>query len=193
MDLAQSDAETLARRERRWTRIGIPPRVFPTLHAPQETPALASVKAWLESPKTILLLSGFPDRGKTVAACWALFQTPGPCRFLKSIDVVRHGTFDGDFWDGVNGAPLVVLDDLGTEPVDEKGYAMANLQALWDRAYDGLPRLVATTNLGIASFSERYLAADGGRAAQRLRECGHVVEFMDGNGFRPKSLDVETR
>lgn len=189
-DLEREREEAAQRRERNRasrTSSGIPRRVWPALDAPEETAALGAVREWLASKSTILLLTGVPDRGKTVAACWALDQRGG--QFVKAIEIVRRGMFDNDFWDGLYRAPLVVLDDLGTEPLDEKGYALANVQALIDRAYDGSPLLIVTANLSLATLRDKYLASDGGRSLERVRECGQIVECVAGEGFRPKTAE----
>lgn len=187
---AQRDREQERERrqatETRRRRIGIPSRAWPALDDLHDTPAVVAVRDWLTTPRTILVLTGVPDRGKTVAACHALDVRGG--RFVKAIEIVRRGMFDCEFWDGLYAAPLVVLDDLGTEPLDEKGYALANVQALIDRAYDGLPRLVVTANLSLDVLRAKYLASDGGRSLDRVRERGEIVECVEGEGFRPKSL-----
>lgn len=172
--------------EDRWTQEGMPRRAWPHVVNPSETPALSVVKEWLASPLTILILTGLPDRGKTIAACWALAQKSG-C-FIKAIDIVRRGMFDTAWWSALYEAEILVLDDLGTEPLDEKGYALANVQALVDRAYDGRPRLIVTSNLALSVLSQKYLVSDGGRSLERVRECGQIVECVNSAGFRPSTL-----
>ena len=169
-------------------RAGIPARVWPALDNPSDTPALLAVRDWLAESLTILILTGVPDRGKTVAACEALDKRGG--RFVKAIELVRRGMFDNDFWDAIYAAPIVVVDDLGTEPLDDKGYALANVQALIDRAYDGAPRLIVTANLSLATLRDKYLASDGGRSLGRVRERGEIVECVDGEGFRPTATET---
>lgn len=182
----EQDRERRQATETRRRRIGIPSRVWPALDDLHDTPAVVAVRDWLTTPKTILVLTGVPDRGKTVAACSAMDVRGG--RFVKAIELVRRGMFDNDFWDGLYAAPLVVVDDLGTEPIDEKGYALANIHALLDRAYDGAPRLIVTANLSLDTLRTKYLASDGGRSLDRVREAGQIVECVEGEGFRPKGL-----
>lgn len=188
--VAQFDREQAerARQEirRGWTRAGIPERLHDCVSSPTETPALGAVRSWLSSGKTLLALIGPPDRGKSTAACWAAAQVGG--RVVKAIDLVRRGTYDTRWWDALYAERLVVVDDLGTEPADEKGYALANVHALIDRAYDGRPALVFTANLTPQRFLERYLTSDGERSLQRFRESGEIVECVSGTGFRPTGI-----
>jgi DNA replication protein DnaC len=171
---------------RTWVRAGIPERLLDCVEAPKETPALDVVRTWLASGKTLLALLGPPDRGKSTAACWAAAQIGG--RVIKAMDLIRHGTYDVRFWDALYAEKLVVVDDLGTEPQDEKGYALANVHALIDHAYDGRPRLVFTANLRPEAFVERYLKSDGERSLQRFRESGEIADCQSGAGFRPASI-----
>lgn len=181
---------------------GIPPRVIALLDGVGDTDAVRKARAFMDesNPRTLLVLSGGTGCGKTVAACVALdyataydpylrqrLVTPGetrpaqrfnsPGRFVKAIDLVRAGTFDGAFWESLEDASVLVIDDLGTEPLDEKGWALANVAALLDGRYDSLRKTILTTNLPLTAFKARYCAADGGRLYDRLRESGVYVEL----------------
>lgn len=189
---AEHAREERARLVARWTRIGIPKRLWDVVASPKDNATLTATREWLASDKSILVLVGLPDHGKTAAACIAADEVRN-AKVVKAIEVVRRGMFDNDFWDDVYASSLVVLDDLGTEPLDEKGYALANLAALIDRAYDGEPRLIITSNLPLGTFSDKYLTHDGGRSLQRVRERGAVVECIEGPGFyRPASVSKRT-
>jgi DNA replication protein DnaC len=109
------------------------------------------------------------------------FNSPG--QFVKAIDLVRAGTFDAAFWESLEAASVLVVDDLGTEPLDEKGWALANLAAMLDGRYDSLRKTILTTNLPLAAFKARYCTADGGRLYDRLRESGAYVE-LSGKSLR---------
>jgi len=179
-------------RSRARESIGLPARVTKLLDSPDETEAVAKALEFLASEtRSLLVMAGGTGCGKTVAACVALdrYMTPDGWsmrrqgRFVKAIDLVRAGTFDGEYWDRLNCAPMLVVDDLGTEPLDEKGWALSNIAALIDRRYDACAKTILTTNLDVAKFKARYCATDGGRIIGRLREAGAFVEF-DGESLR---------
>ena len=104
-------------------------------------------------------------------------------RFVKALDLVRAGTYDDAFWTRLKATPFLVVDDLGTEPLDDKGWALANIAALIDARYDSTAKTVITTNLDAGQFKARYGASDGGRLVDRLRESAEFVQF-DGASMR---------
>jgi DNA replication protein DnaC len=179
-------------------RSEIPKRVWPFLDAPRQTPALDAAFEFAGSERdTILVLAGGVGCGKTVAACAALerwvtetirrsrangyrpvYARDAEGRVVKAIDLARAGTFDREFWDKLAAVDFLVVDDLGTEPLDEKGWMVANVRALIDRRYDDERRTILTTNLGLEAFKTRY-CADGGRLLDRLRECGAFIGLTD--------------
>lgn len=159
---------------------GIPRRIWHLIDNPaalDDTAALEAVRAFLSSGKTFLVLAGGVGPGKTVAGAWASEQRGG--LFVKAIDLVRTGTYDEERWDELRGARLLTIDDLGTEPRDEKGWAAANFEALIDHRYDWIRPTILTTNLPFDAFRTRYLTADGGRLNDRFREVGEFVELTD--------------
>lgn len=169
---------------------GMPERVRNMLTTVTNTAAVESAREFISGSRTLLVLAGGTGCGKTVAGCVAIdeylqrdgyrFRRVG--RFVKAIDLVRAGTFDAEFWEGHERSPLLVIDDLGTEPLDEKGWALANLAALIDKRYDACRKTILTTNLDVARFKARY-CNDGGRLADRIREAGAFIEF-DGKSLR---------
>jgi DNA replication protein DnaC len=177
----------LARTERR-RAAGIPERVIRLLDTPgalRETEALRIVRAFLESGKTFLVLAGGVGPGKTVAAAVAVEEHRG--QLVKAMQLTRTGTYGEEaqaFWAALEETPLLALDDLGTEPRDEKGWAEANLSALLDERYDAELPVVITTNLPFEKFEARYLTSDGGRLLDRFREAGEFHELR-GESMRP--------
>lgn len=195
-DMVKAQEELIhTSRERCRKLTEMPERVLRLLGLARATDAVKAVREFLANDsRTLLVLAGGTGCGKTVAACVGLdeylllegwsYRRAG--RFVKAIDLVRAGTFDREFWDGYAATPMLVVDDLGTEPLDEKGWALANLAALIDKRYDACRKTILTTNLDVAKFKARYCAADGGRLIDRLREAGAFVEF-DGASLRSAS------
>jgi DNA replication protein DnaC len=193
----ESEAERVL--ERAWETAGIEPRVIRVLREPRPTTALRHVREFMaDEHHTILLLAGSPGNGKTVAACSALvgavrgdysMQADHIGRFVKAIDLVRAGTFDAAFWSGLRETPVLVIDDLGAEPLDEKGWALANLASLLDSRYDAEAKTILTMNLTPARFHARYCANDGGRLFDRIREVGTTVQIREPSMRRPRGSD----
>jgi DNA replication protein DnaC len=181
--LAQEQAKSEQRvHQARRIRSGLPIRALPLLKAPLMTTAVQAGAAFLDTPASILVLSGGEGCGKTVAACVTLDrQMRTRCRpglFVKAIDMARVGAFNVEFWADMRQPDILVIDDMGTEPLDEKGWALANIHALLDARYDDLTKTVITTNLPLTRFEGRY-GQDGGRLLGRLRESGVFVEIPD--------------
>lgn len=173
-------------RESRWRNADVPTRLWPMLHAshagaeggPTETPALKAVGPFLapSQRRSILVLAGGVGTGKTVAVAWGCAFHGG--RFVKALDLVRAGMFPDDpgYWPGLQRAPLLAIDDLGTEPLDPKGYGHAVIADLIDRRYDANRKTVLTTNLPQPAFRQRYGEGTGARLWDRIREAGIWVD-----------------
>lgn len=192
----QQEKSRLAQIKSRRARAGIPPRVWPMLDAPKETASLRAAVDFAGSDGTLLVLAGGVGCGKTVAACaaaeayaiaaerkrgngYGLYEcSVRDAAFTKAMELARAGSFDREFWDALEAPRFLVVDDLGTEPLDEKGWALANLAALLDARYDALTKTVLTTNLPFARFKARY-CQDGGRLQDRIVEVGSFVEITD--------------
>jgi DNA replication protein DnaC len=188
--------EALYRRQQReeaWRSRAVPERLWPMLHASaaagepgpllDPTDALEAVGRFLAGTeaKTILVLAGGPGVGKTVAAGWGAAFHGG--YFAKAIDLVRIGMFPREAEDArlvreLRSARLIVLDDLGAEPLDAKGYGIAAITDLVDRRYDGARKTIVTTNLPLDEFRERYGTGSGVRLWERVREVGRFVELQ---------------
>lgn len=176
---AQDDeSAALARESKRRMRCRdarVPERVVRHLADPRPTAAWDHVRAFIDSPLTIQILSGGEGCSKTVSACRALAEKGG--LYVKAAALMR-ARFDDEEWRTILRArPLLVIDDVGVEARDEKGWAMAALYELLDRRYDDCLQTILTTNLTKKRFVETYCAEDGGRLLGRLRECGQYVEI----------------
>lgn len=197
------EASTRAEAEARRVKAEIPRRVWAVLDAPKRTTAYEAASAFAAGGlETLLVLAGGVGCGKTVAACAGLdrFLTPDPKLreagftplgakkpsglIVKAIELARAGTFDREFWDRLGAVGFLVVDDLGTEPLDEKGWVVANVRALLDKRYDDERKTVLTTNLNLDQFKARY-CADGGRLLERLRERGGFLELTEASMRTP--------
>jgi len=141
-----------------------------------ETDALkVAIEFSKQDDKTILILGGSKGVGKTIACCVAAWQTLGSVRFVLGMDLVRHGTYDTEFWADLENTNALVVDELGAEPLDEKGWALANILDLLHRRSLWRRKTWITLNLPIEPFFARY-GTDGERLRDKLRECGRYVE-----------------
>lgn len=172
-------------REFEWAQADIPRRLWPMLHdgAPGEdvgplaarpTPALDAASRFLSptNDKAILVLSGNVGTGKTVAAAWACAWNGG--RFVKAIDIVRAGVYSDHTWlRQVWRSNVLVVDDVGTEPLDANGWSLSAIGSLFDERYDGSRKTVVTTNLQAQEFKIRY----GPRVWRRVLEVGRWFDL----------------
>lgn len=177
-------------RERDWRARGIPDRLWPMLHdgapdepvgplAPKPWPALEAVGPFLSpgDPKTLLVLAGSPGCGKTVGATWGAAWSGG--RLVKALDLVRAGLYPADpgFWPRLFAEKLLVVDDLGAEPLDAKGFGIAAITDLVDRRYDGARKTIVTTNYAQDEFKARYGVGPGARLWRRIVEVGRWIDL----------------
>jgi DNA replication protein DnaC len=198
---------------------GIPATFNPFLDAWREgqgndAPASAQkAHGWIqrflrESGEWVFLFLGGPvGVGKSCAAAWFLdapriTSEPDPFggptrtttrdvagRFITAEALTKASTFAADFWDGLRDAPRLVIDDLGVERLDDKGWALANLTALLSHRHAHRLPTVITLNLNRRTFEERYAAHDGGRLRDRLAESAWFVELTGPSLRRRLSLE----
>jgi DNA replication protein DnaC len=186
---------------------GIPEKFRPYLDAWRAgtvaglAPSIAKAHGWAErflrrsAGWSFLLLGGPVGVGKTAAACWFLdaplvsterhpftgeIETrtcEARGRFVTAEELAKASTFESEFWDPIRDASRLVVDDLGWEQHDGKGWALSNLTGLlaYRHAHD-LPTVI-TLNVDKATFMERYAAHDGGRLRDRLAESAWFVSL----------------
>lgn len=151
---------------------------------PKETDALRVVRDWYQGQKTFLFLSGTMGTGKSAAAAWACCQQRAGVAFV-SADELRFAFSFGDEAQRVmkrlRNVPFLVIDDLGTEFSDAKGWMTQGVNALLNHRYGELLRTLVTTNFDVAEFKKQYP-----RITDRLRESGSFV-VVGGESMRKKA------
>ncbi|MGB8298743.1 MAG: hypothetical protein WCG85_25225 [Polyangia bacterium] len=173
--------------------IGLPPRALDiVLAGPQETLAVVAVRGATD----IVVLLGSPGTGKSCAAVeWVREDVARPEHWKPRTDydderrrtvphfvgrlptwttaaaLARLDHFSDAALRPVMDAPLLVVDDLGAEFLDAKGFFGSLFDELIDCRYAGKLPTVITTNLDAAAFAARY----GLRVVDRIREGGRFV------------------
>lgn len=193
-----AEAKTATRyRESRWESNGIPRRFWDMLHAshtgsggPDATFAVEKVQQFLrrDDKASILVLAGGTGCGKTVAASVAVAFHPG--KLVKAAEFVRIGMFPDsagketlrDF----ENAKVGVIDDMGAEPQDSKGYAYAALFDAFEGRYDAGAKTIITTNLTIDEFRARYGTGVGSRFWDRVRGDARWID-VPGKSLRSRA------
>lgn len=160
-----------------------------------ETAALAAVRKFIKAPETFLLLTGGPGAGKTAAAsrlmlqaqrfgwcanCWLEARSYSSLNGLvvRAAELARKSVFGPEadaFWQQLARVEWLLLDELGTEPMPEKGLWLGMLDALIDERWREKRKTALTTNLDPATFAKRY----GARIADRVAGDGLVVGCGD--------------
>lgn len=170
---AQHDAEeqdrALKRTREAVVAAGFPRRAVEAADAADVTAAaITRVREWKCAVENVLVLSGSPGCGKTVAATWwALRQSWAPV-FMRATAFAASSRYDDEKRSTWHDAQSLVLDDLGTEYADTKGNFLVDLDELIDTYYGSRKPLLITTNCTADDFKKRY----GARIVDRLRECG---------------------
>lgn len=178
-------AKVLRQHEARLLGYGIPAKDIPTILGElngQSARLTRPLQVVREFAGTILVLSGGRGIGKTFAAGYWLSQVaPGPhaflqttsARFVPALQLHRVSRYSEEQMGSLERARKLVIDDLSTEFVDEKGSLSSLLDGLVDARYRNLLPMIITTNLSAKDFKKRY----GERIADRIRESGAFVPF----------------
>lgn len=158
----------------------VPPRYadsgFETFRpaTPTQRAALAAVR---DHARQGVFLIGPPGCGKTHLACAAIMAGPTGSLFVSTTDLlddIRAG-FDGDghgLFERAKRAPLLALDDLGSEAV--KDWVRDRLYTLLNWRWNQSMPVIATTNCRPKTISERI----GEAGVSRLSGlCQHRIEM----------------
>lgn len=155
----------------------------------EDTEALRAVQAFAADPAARrIVLAGGKGCGKTLAAVWALMNTPPGAyphgrygaawpaelhpRFIDASELATTSLYDREAIAPLKTCRILVIDDLGIEYGDQKGVFASLLDSVFDARYRGDLRTILTTNLNAAEFKARYSE----RIVDRLREAGTFVE-----------------
>jgi DNA replication protein DnaC len=167
----------------RLLRSGVPKEHWPNFATPGECPALAAVRGFLAQPPEarLLVLAGAAGQGKSFALAWAVYAHGG--QFVSLVELATASNFDDGFWDRLESAPVLALDELGGEKMHDvfeaRLYGLLNARYQWNR------KTLIATNLDAAVFSERYLANGLERLADRLRTSAEWVNLVGPSMRRP--------
>lgn len=173
---------SLARRAR-LLRSWIPEEHWEVLDAPRECAALTAVQRFLEGPPKfrLLVLAGDAGQGKSFALSWAVYTRGG--QFVNLHELATASSFDEGFWERLEGAPVLALDELGGEKAHD-AYE-SRLYGLLNARYQRNRKTVIATNLDAAAFREAYLANGLERLADRLRTSAEWVNLAGPSMRRP--------
>lgn len=177
--------------EQRADRETVVKRGVPEIHLeaiydrePVDCDALKSVTTFLLGRQTLLILSGGVGIRKTGSACYALVRKPGV--FVTADDLGRVAAAKDDesreAWQRARRAQVLVVDDLGGEYLDDKGWFFRVLNGLIDHRYGMKLKTIITTNVDSATFKQLY----GDRIVDRLREAGRWVN-LGGESVRKRA------
>lgn len=141
---------------------------------------------------TIVILSGGLGTGKTCAA--ALWAIRREATFMTADAFARLSPYSAA-WDAYANWPAIVLDDLGREYLDPRGFFQSSLDSLVDRRYSRALDLLITTNLrGKRRHPDKPVTPDdppqfaercGARVVDRIKEVGKFLTVA-GPSLRPR-------
>jgi DNA replication protein DnaC len=138
------------------------------------TTPMRAVTALSRSQRRVLVLSGPPGTGKSIAACSALWDASAG-RYVRADRYAQLARswdkLDEKIADLVNTSQLLVVDDVGEEPAKERHY----IERLLSERYDRDVTTIITTNLDATQFAKAY----GMRVISRLQEVGRIVKCED--------------
>jgi DNA replication protein DnaC len=170
-----------------FSALGIQKRHFELLRHAEERLATTSLRAAADfvadQDAWCLLLSGDSGVGKTFAAEWALAEIlrhSGPVVGLLrrqqvfTVPALRRAWFDEKIMSALSSAQALLLDDLGSEPIDQLGFTGASLFEVVNTRWGRGSKTILTTNMTPASFKSRY----GQKITDRLTQGGKAVVVL---------------
>ncbi len=175
-ELRDFEAFTVARERRaRLLRSGVPEEHWAALDSPRECGATIAIRGFLAAAPEfrLLVLAGVAGQGKSFALAWAVHARGG--QFVNLHELATASSFDDEFWDRLESAPVLALDELGGEKMHDA--FESRLYGLLNARYQRNRKTVIATNLLADQFRERYLANGLERLADRLRTAAEWVNL----------------
>lgn len=155
--------------------LGVPRKLHAGIAGKRDvTKALDGMRSFSKSDKSIVVLTGDPGCGKTLAAStWLLYAKRNsryrafPRRLITARAFCRISGFDSDGFDAIAKAECLVLDDLGREHSDKRSYFAGVLSDLLSERHGSMLPTVITTNDPMSLIEKNY----GPALASRLNEA----------------------
>lgn len=162
---------------------GVPERHIRNIadREPDDCLALREVKAFMADPDAwCLVLSGGVGTRKTGSACWAFTKHRGPAYFIAADDLTGMAIRDEKQFERIKRACLLVIDELGSERRDEKGYFVGIFTSLMNHRYANCAKTIVTSNIAAKDLAKPVEQGGlGERIVDRLREHGRVVQIAE--------------
>jgi DNA replication protein DnaC len=173
-ELIRMEKEFAAAWRSSWFSTGAPSRAIGSMESLLSTPALVSVFENVSAD--LLVLAGTPGVGKTVAACVWMDLARGKyeissCKWVQAGELARGYAYEQEAFDSVAKSTALVIDDLGTEFLDQKERYLCTLEEILSKRYAHERPTLLTTNLSPEKFKERY----GERLVSRIHEDGAFI------------------
>jgi DNA replication protein DnaC len=172
--------------------IGVPTLFREGLKTPKQTMAIKGATKWALAPKTFLVLHGEHGTGKSFAAAYVLYllnrknmlktwQHPMSWKGIKAmwLSAYRAATRD-EFFEAARIAPLLVLDDLGSEENTQR--SKKRIADIVSERYNQTLPTVLTMNEDALRLSDMYET----RTADRVVGAGLTV-YCGGENIRLSS------
>jgi DNA replication protein DnaC len=178
--VAEEEAEEHRRRRKQSKTAGIPEHILRVLydHASQDTQARRLLaEAFSKTPEpSIVVLSGGVGCGKSCAAAEMAILRSG--RFVTASELSSGSAYESQARE-LEQTKFLVIDDLGCEYIDAKGYFLSRLDSLINARYANCLPTVITTNLPATAAADNPTGKSfrqyGERILDRIRECGRFV------------------
>jgi len=163
---------------------GVPERVLLSAFdaQPRPTSAFLKVQDWLASERSLLVLSGTNQCGKTTAAGWAACCHPSfgglkrRTRYLTAAEATIPDKGD-ELLRLLPTLDLLVLDDVGQAFFGASGFSLRQLEVLVDAVYLGNGRLIICTDIKLkdaATNTMPFIDVVGKRIASRILQAGRM-------------------
>lgn len=135
--------------------------------------ALKEVEHWIPRGRD-LYLHGAAGVGKTMLACALVTEIARPARFELVDTLLRElvkADEDGELWNALRDAPVLVLDDVGVADTD---WARRTLTTLYSERLDRKKRTIFTSNKSVRELVELW---QDERLGSRIAGAADIVKL----------------